>query len=149
MKPGCSNLQKFGARVLAIALVLATPLSARAADDSLYKDLGGTEGIVRIVDDFSDLYLSDERIKADFEGINIVHLKKQLVVQFCMLAGGPCAYKGADMKAVHKGMQISVGQFNALAEDLQIALDKQNVPYWAQNRLIALLAAMERDIVTR
>lgn len=149
MKPMCLQLRNFAVTAFSIALAVMIQRPAHAADDGLFKELGGMPGLTRIVDDFSDLYLNDDRIKSDFDGINIPHLKKQLVMQFCMLAGGPCTYKGADMKAVHRGMKINVSQFNALAEDLQIAFDKQNIPYWAQNRFIALLAPMERDIVSQ
>ena len=38
--------------------------------------------------------------------------------------------------------------FNALVEVLQAAMDAQGIPYAAQNRLLALLAPMHRDVIT-
>ena len=44
---------------------------------------------------------------------------------------------------------IGRGHFNALVEDLQIAMDKRGIPFRAQNRLLAKLAPMYREIETR
>ena len=40
-------------------------------------------------------------------------------------------------------------QFNALAEDLQVAMERTGVPPRFQNKLMARLAPMQRDIVTK
>jgi hypothetical protein len=51
------------------------------------------------------------------------------------------------MRTAHAKLNINVAQFNALAEDLYIALGKEGVPYRLQNKLMALLASMQRQIV--
>ena len=142
------SLNRLGALLISIGLV-TSPRAAQSADATLFQDLGGIDGITRIVDALAELYLTDDRIKATFEDINIPRLKGRLVLQFCVLAGGPCVYKGASMHTVHQGYKITVAQFNALVEDLQIAMERQNIPYWTQNRLLAVLAPMEREIVSR
>jgi hemoglobin len=38
---------------------------------------------------------------------------------------------------------------NALIENLQFAMDKEGVPFAAQNKLLAKLAPQQRDIVER
>jgi hemoglobin len=53
------------------------------------------------------------------------------------------------MKDTHAGMGITAAQFNALAEDLYAALKHHGVPYAMQNKLMVLLAPMQRDIVER
>jgi hemoglobin len=53
------------------------------------------------------------------------------------------------MKTVHERMGVDTRQFNALAEDLQISLAENGVANSTQNRLIALLAPMKRDVVTK
>ena len=75
------------------------------------------------------------------------HVKEQLVAQFCELSGGPCKLKGPDMKRVHEGFDIDRAGFNALVEVLQQAMDAQGIAFSAQNRLLAQLAPMHRDIV--
>ena len=53
------------------------------------------------------------------------------------------------MKTVHHDMGLRNADFNALAEDLQQAMDKNGVPSRAQNKLLAKLAPMEHDIVSK
>ena len=69
--------------------------------------------------------------------------------QFCAALGGGCTYTGGDMKSVHAGMNVTNAQFNALAEDLYHAMTTVGVPYHTQNKIIGLLAPMQRDIVTK
>ncbi|UUZ53037.1 hypothetical protein LP419_29110 [Massilia sp. H-1] len=40
---------------------------------------------------------------------------------------GPCVYSGRDMVASHDEMGVKAAHFNALAEDLQIAMEKRQV----------------------
>ena len=119
------------------------------AGDELYRDLGQYDNLVKIVDDATDRWVVDERIKDTFDNINLVRFKKLLVDQLCELSGGPCKYTGRNMYEAHKGLHLNQKEFNALVEGLQLAMDKYNVPFWTQNRLIVLLAPMEPDVVTR
>jgi len=136
-----------GAALASFAL-FACVLQAQA-DGMLYDDLGGHDGLQKIIEISVANYLSDDRIKDKFEDENIDRLKGQLFIQFCQLAGGPCVYKGHDMHTVHKGLHLTVADFNALVEDLQRAMDSCDVPFRTQNRLLALLAPMESQVVTR
>jgi hemoglobin len=45
-------------------------------------------------------------------------------------------------------MDINKGHFNALVEVLQVSMDAQGIPFAQQNRLLALLAPMHRDVIT-
>jgi hemoglobin len=133
---------------LALASLLAVS-SPSFADDSLYKDLGGKEGIHKIVATLIPMVLADKRINAPFEGVDLKNLAMRLEQQFCELAGGPCKYGGKDMVTIHDGMNVTNAQFNALAEDLQIAMERNNIPSSVSNRLVAKLAPMQRQIVTK
>lgn len=133
--------------VLALLVGLAAP--AQAADDSLYQALGGDDGVAKISAGLVDRVYADERIKHLFQQTNPRFLTEQLRKQFCELAGGPCKYDGETMKKSHAGLAINKAHFNALVEDLQLAMDAQGVPFAAQNRLLALLAPMHRDVITR
>jgi hemoglobin len=72
-----------------------------------------------------------------------------LVEQFCVEAGGPCTYGGLPMDQAHVGLDIDEGAFNALVEDLQLAMEDLEVPVSAQNRLLARLAPMQSEILHR
>jgi hemoglobin len=154
----------------ALALALATPLvhaqaQAQAqhagpstvipgtapipADDKLYQALGGRDNIQRFTNDFYDTMLQDARIARFFDGINVKYLKGALADYFCVVAGGPCVYEGVGMKDAHAHLGIAKGDFNTLVEHLQRAMDKAQVPFSAQNRLLARLAFSHREVVTK
>jgi hemoglobin len=123
----------------------ATPIPG----DGVYKAFHEQAGIQRVMDDFIVRVTTDPRIMAKFQGANLPRLKILLVQQVCYLTGGPCVYGGKDMKDAHAGMGLEAKDFNALAEDLQLSMDKEQVPFRAQNQLLAKLAPMERPIVTK
>ncbi len=122
---------------------------ARVSDPGLYKEFGEKAGLTKIVDDFMVNLLNDPRTKASFENADQKHVKAMLVEQFCEILQGPCSYKGAKMKPIHSNLGINREQFNALVEQLQFAMDKNKVPFAAQNKLLAVLAPMHRDIITQ
>ncbi|UXH78062.1 group I truncated hemoglobin [Roseateles amylovorans] len=136
---------------LAVALALGLGLSAGpvSAQDDLYRALGGEDGVRRISAELVQRVYADDRIKHLFQETNPKFLTEQLRKQFCELSGGPCQYDGESMKNSHAKLGITKAHFNALVEDLQSAMDAQGVPFTTQNRLLALLAPMHRDIVTR
>ena len=135
--------------LLAAGLVAATIAAspAFAQSDALYQQLGGQPGLVRLMDDFMVRLLADKRMQPFFKDVDQAHVKAQLVDQFCEVSGGPCKLKGPDMKRVHEGFDIDRAAFNALVEVLQQSMDAQGIPCAAQNRLLAKLAPMHRDIV--
>ncbi|MES2128596.1 MAG: group 1 truncated hemoglobin [Pseudomonadota bacterium] len=132
------------------ATVFAASAAAQApADDTVYRGLGGQAGIGKLVASFIPLIQADPRIKDFFTDVDIAHLSAKLAEQICVLAGGPCVYKGKDMTTIHDGLNITNAHFNALAEDLQIAMEKNGIASAVQNKLVAKLAPMQREIVTK
>ncbi|WP_087657352.1 group I truncated hemoglobin [Caballeronia terrestris] len=132
------------------ALLFAAIFSASAhADDALYREFGEKPGLAKIVDDLYDNVLADPRTQPYFEDAPIKRIKQKLVEQFCVLLDGPCEYTGRTMKRTHEGQNIDRAAFNALVEDLQKAMDKNGVPFHSQNKLLAKLAPMYRDVQDR
>lgn len=117
------------------------------ANDQLFKDLGGKPGLVRLMEDFVPRLYADPRIGSFFKETKPKFLKDQLADQFCVVSGGDCKYDGADMKSAHTSMDITQAHFNALVEDLQLAMDAQGIAFRTQNKLLAQLAPMYRMIV--
>ncbi|MDR5753667.1 MULTISPECIES: group 1 truncated hemoglobin [unclassified Caballeronia] len=138
---------RFAATAL-IALAALASVNAHA-DDSLYREFGKKPGLVKITDDLYDNLLADPRTQPYFEDAPIKRIKQKLVEQLCVLLGGPCEYTGRTMKRTHEGQNIDRAAFNALVEDLQDAMDKNGVPFHAQNKLLAKLAPMYRDVQDR
>jgi hemoglobin len=123
----------------------ATPIKG----DGVFKAFHEQPGIDRVIDDSVARWVADPRISKRFQGRNLVRLRLELKAQVCYLIGGPCDYSGEDMKAAHDGMGLQNRDFNALAEDLQLAMDKERVSFQAQNQLLAKLAPMQHVIVTK
>ena len=117
------------------------------ADDALFRDLGGQAGIDRIVGDFVPRLVSDARMGEFFKRANQEHLKQMLGELFCRISGGGCVYTGLSMKLAHQDIDVSRGDFNALVEVLQTSMAAQGVPFAVQNRLLARLAPLHRDVV--
>ncbi len=134
---------------IALALVLSLATGAACADDTLFQDMGGKENVTKIAYDTADNFLADPRIKATFDNTNMDRFRKLLAEQFCNVAGGGCAYTGRNMRDTHKGLHLTNADFNAVVEDLQKAMDKEGVPFATQNRFLARLAPMQRDIATK
>jgi len=142
---------QFTLACVAALLVAASPagFAQTSHGDVLYQDLGGKEGIRKVVDAFLPIVLDDPRIGQAFKDADIERLGMLLAEQFCQLSGGPCKYSGRDMKATHEGMNITNAQFNVLAEDLQTAMDRQGIASRVQNKLIAKLAPMQHEVVSK
>jgi hemoglobin len=151
-------------RVLPCLFVLAagcmegqkpTPLSrgpaSKPAGPSLYVRLGEKAGIVKVVDTFVKEILADERIKPEhkkhFREGDVTSLKANLVDQIGEATGGPEVYKGKSMKEAHKGLKITDADFDALVDDLGIAMRKNGVPQKDQDELKEKLKPLRKDIV--
>ncbi len=132
--------------LLVVALLLGCG-GARAG--TLFDDLGGKPGIERIVSRVMVVWQADPRVGPTFEDTNVPRFQRLLADQLCAITGGGCAYGGRSMADAHRGLHLATVQFNALAEDLQAVMDELNIGFSTQNRLIALLAPMHRDVVTR
>ena len=145
-------------RIVSAALVAAvfaiSPASAQMMGDhmmkkSLYERLGGIDAIRAVVDDFVANVAADKRINGFFAHTDIDRLKHNLVDQICQGTGGPCTYTGRSMRDAHAGMGVRNRDFNALVADLGKTLKKFKVPKRETNELVAILAPMKKDIVTR
>ncbi|WP_084625034.1 group I truncated hemoglobin [Erythrobacter cryptus] len=123
--------------------------AAPYASGALVAAFGGREGIVRIAARTVELSEADPRIAAIFASHDMVRLKRTLGEQLCYLIGAGCDYTGRDMRSAHADMGLTKADLNALVENLQAAMREAGVPFAAQNRLLAKLAPMAREVVTR
>ncbi len=118
----------------------------------LFERLGGLDAITAVIDDFLGNVVADNRINGFFGSTvkspaRVQALRQNLIDQVCAGSGGPCQYKGGDMKSVHRGMKIDDDAFDALVDDLLKALDKFKVPTTEKVALLGVLAPMRGDIV--
>ncbi len=118
-------------------------------DSNLFMAFGERRGLEKIMDDVMVRWVANPRTRPFFEFSDQERVKRQLVEQFCVIMNGPCSYSGRTMAEAHRGMNVDEGAFYALVEELQITMNMMDVPFSAQNRLIAALAPMHRDIIDR
>lgn len=135
--------------LVGVSMVAGAQEGKKINDAGIYQAFGEKAGLVKIMDDFMLNLLADARTKPFFENADQERVKEQLVMQICAILSGPCVYKGAAMKPIHANLNIKREHFNALVEQLQVAMDKHNVPFAAQNKLLAVLAPMHREIVSK
>ena len=130
----------------------ADPANAGArsfAGDAMAKAFGGRDGIARIVDRFVAANYADSVIGEIFEGQDRVRLTRTLNEQFCQILNAGCTYTGRDMKSSHTDLGIQQADMNRLVENLQAAMKAEGVSFAAQNRFLAKLAPMRKDVVNR
>jgi hemoglobin len=133
-----------GALIAAALLALAGVAQAEA---TLYEQIGGEPVLRKTVEEFMIIMEKDDRINFAFGNTDITKFKQLLFEQLCNITGGPCAYTGRTMKESHEKLDVDNAMFNALAEDVYLAFDRAGVPYRLQNKVMAIFAPMQRDIV--
>ncbi len=148
-------MQLWGAFLMAGTLFFTSCKKEETADaptPTLYARLGGNPAISAVIDQFIVNVAGDARINAFFadaaaDPARLTKLRNNLINQVGMATGGTEKYTGLDMKTSHKGMGIEESHFNALVEDLSLALDKFKVPTTEKTELLTALAGLKADIV--
>jgi hemoglobin len=133
--------------VLAALLLMLGCTPQPPAGDRLYQALGGQPGITRIVEGMLLNVARDGRIRHYFAHVDIARLRNLLIQKFCADAGGPCRYEGASMAESHRGLNLQPADFNALVEDLQLAMRHEDIPERTQNALLARLAPQRGQVI--
>jgi len=146
-----------GVFVIAAILVAASSggtYGQAMKEKPLYDRLGGKKSITAVVDEFVSRVAADARINKSFaataaDSQRLASFKMKLVDQICEASGGPCKYKGKDMKTAHMGMGVGGGDFDALVEDLVGALDAFHAGAHEKDQLLGALGPMKSDIVEK
>ena len=137
------------AMLAATIVVVVGCATSDTSEDTLYQDLGKRAGIADTVEDLMYRIVEDERIAPQFKGIDVAQFHTNLTDQICELSGGPCTYTGRSMTDVHDGMNVTETQFNALAEQLVLAMEQNGISTSAQNRLLERLVNLHPQITHR
>ncbi|MFC7330541.1 group I truncated hemoglobin [Marinactinospora rubrisoli] len=116
---------------------------------TIYDRVGGYEAISTVVDDFYVRVLADPELAGFFSGTNMAKLKGRQAEFFSAALGGPVTYSGGTMKEVHAGRGIEQRHFDLVAGHLSAALAAAGVPEETVGEIIALVAPLADDIVSR
>lgn len=139
-----SGFTKFAA----IAGLVALSACARAPEErTLYQRLGGEPAVVAVVDDFIANVAADPVINQRFARVDMPKLKKLLMEQICEATGGGCKHTGRPMRESHRGLNVTVAEFNAMSGDMLKTLEKFKVPPREKDELMAVLASMSKEII--
>lgn len=136
-------------RVLSSCILLFSVCACTApqAEKTLYQALGEYSGIEQIVHELILIIATDERVKPRYKGVNMKRFKQGLSDYICAVSDGPCQYQGDSMRVVHAGHGYTNTEFNAIVDDLILAMEKRSVPVATQNRLLKRLATTYEDVV--
>lgn len=131
-----------------MALGILTACAHSTPKPTLYQELGSEVGVSSIIKRTLHYSLNDPRIAETFSESNIPRLEKLLIEHLCHVTDGPCEYTGQTMERAHRGLELDNTHFNAFVENSQKAMDDIGTPFTVQNKLLAVLAPMHRDIVS-
>lgn len=141
--------------ILTVFLFTISSSFAQVSDEtkaSLYERLGGVHAISAVVDDFVERIWVNEVLNAnpmnkEAMGISKPALKYLATELVCMVTGGPQKYSGRGLKEVHKRLNISEDEWDAMGKDFQTTLNKFNVPEAEQQELFEIVGTTKPDIV--
>lgn len=117
--------------------------------ETLYDRLGGSEGISAIANDLVDIHMANPRIAKRYMDSDRVAVKKSAAEFFIAGTGGPDVYKGKDMVATHRGMNIDNDEFVAVLDDALQALEQNNVSQRVKEEVLYVLYSMKSEIVAQ
>lgn len=123
--------------------------AAPFAGAAMWQAFHGAGGVERIVDGLIARAQADRRIADIFKGQDLARLRRTLREQFCYILNGSCHYSGRDMASAHHDLGLQQADMGALVEDLQQAMSAERIAFAAQNRFLAKLAPMKRQVVVR
>lgn len=125
-----------------------TAAAARPVDpNSLYARLGQRAGIEGVMTEFVNRMAKDRRVNKRFAKTDANKLIASLTDQLCQASGGPCTYRGKDMKTAHAGMKITNAEWNITVGHIRGAMVAKRVPRKEQGEVLAALGPMKADIV--
>jgi hemoglobin len=117
------------------------------SERTLYKRLGGRDGIRAVVDDFYDRLVADEEIGPFFEGSNMELLRRTQTDFLCEAAGGPETYDAAPIREAHRHVPFTPAHIQRAVELLEESLDAFDVPEEDAETVVEAVAAYEADLL--
>lgn len=114
---------------------------------SLFHRLGGRDAINAVVKDLLANGAADPRLAPRLSKLDGARCEAQLTDLLCEATGGPCKYKGRDMKTAHQGANVTETEWQAFAENLAKTFDRFNVPTRERGEILQLVVPMKADIV--
>jgi hemoglobin len=122
------------------------------AEKTLYQRLGGYDALAAVTDDFINRLATDPTQKRFFVGFSTdskQRIRQHIVDFLCQATGGPCVYKGRDMKTTHAGIGITSADWDTSVKLLVATLDKFKVPEKEKTEVLNAISPLKKDIVEK
>ena len=119
---------------------------------TLYQQLGGSAAVDAAVDIFYRKVLSDDRISAFFEGVDMDRQAAKQKAFLTMAFGGPHNYTGMDMRRGHAHLVargLNDSHFDAVVEDLGQTLAELGVAPALIAQVAAVAESTRNDVLGR
>ena len=120
------------------------------SEKTLYERLGRYDAIAAVANNLLPRLQADRQLARYWQhrGEDGVRREKQLLIDFlCSSAGGPVYYTGRDMKASHKGMNVSESDWAVFLGHLNATLEAFQVPQAERDAVVAFVQSTKPDIV--
>ncbi len=120
--------------------------------NDLFQRLGGEAAVNAAVDVFYRRVLSDDRISAYFEDVDMERQAAKQKAFLTMAFGGPVHYTGADMRKGHAHLVargLNDAHFDAVVENLVASLQELNVPAELIVEVGAICETTRNDVLNK
>jgi hemoglobin len=115
---------------------------------SIYDSYVGAPAVGTAVDNFYARVLTDPRLAAHFDGVDLSRLKKHQRAFLAAAVGGAEIYSGRDMAAAHAGLDIADADFDAVVAHLAETLTGLGVPAATIATIGSALTPLRSHVVT-
>lgn len=115
---------------------------------SIYDQIGGTEALEGVVEDFYGRVLADEELAPFFSGTRMQRLKGKQVEFFAAALGGPEPYVGPSMRQVHQGRGITRHHFDLVGGHLRKSLSAAEVPGDTADEIMTAVESLADDVIS-
>lgn len=147
------NRTKFFTCIVALLLVFSMTVGVYAQEEkTLYQRLGGYDALAAVTDDFITRLATDPSQGRFFIGFSTdskQRIRQHIIDFLCQATGGPCVYKGRDMKTAHAGSGITSADWDASVKHLVATLDKFKVPEKEKTEVLNAVSPLKKDIVEK
>ena len=119
---------------------------------TLYQQLGGEAAVDAAVDIFYRKVLTDDRISAFFDGVDMDRQAAKQKAFLTMAFGGPHNYTGADMRRGHQHLVaqgLNDSHFDAVVELLGQTLTELGVAPALIGKVAAIAESTRKDVLNR
>lgn len=136
--------------VIAAGLAACLLIPSARAEDSLYKQLGGYDGIAAVTDSLLPKLAGHPSLGRFFMGHSAGSGMKirQLIVDFiCAKSGGPCLYTGRSMTDAHTGLTITEQDWTDALALSGTSMTELKVDPAVQTKVVDFFGTLKGEIV--